>query len=90
METNIERRKKSGEERGKKNVKEEGKKKKKRKRKKEESQWRPVLKEERKVEKKGGKMVKSCGCRFLHVCLFTKMPLSYELWKQSYVNRIIV
>ena len=66
------------------------KKKKKRKRKKEESQWRPILKEERKVEKKGGKMVKSCGCRFLHVCLFTKMPLSYELWKQSYVNRVIV
>ena len=54
---------------------------KKKKRKKEESQWRPVPKEERKVEKKGGKMVKSCGCGSLQVCLFTKMSLSYELWK---------
>ena len=57
------------------------KKKKKRKRKKEESQWRPVLKEERKVEKKGKKMVKSWGCGSFHVCLFMKMPLSYELQK---------
>ena len=50
------------------------------------SQWRPVPKEERKVEKKGGKMVKSCGCGSLQVCLFTKMSLSYELWKLKIVK----
>ena len=41
-------------------------------------------------KKKSQKVVKSCGCGSLHVCLFTKMPLSYELWKQSYENRVIV
>ena len=38
-------------------------------------------------EKKKIKVVKSCGRYYLrvpHVCLITKMSLSYELWKQSY------
>ena len=37
--------------------------------------------------KKKVKVVKSCSWYYLrvpHVCLITKMPLSYELWKQSY------
>ena len=33
-----------------------------------------------------GKMVKSCGCGSLQVCLFTKMSLSYELWKLKIVK----
>ena len=44
----------------------------------------PTPTQEKKKKKKSQKVVKSCGCRSLHVCLFTKMPLSYELWKQSY------
>ena len=38
-------------------------------------------------KKKKLKVVKSYGwycLRIPHVCLITKMPLSYELWKQSY------
>ena len=38
-------------------------------------------------------MVKSCvmtDSGSLHIVLFTEMPLSYELWKQSYGNRVIV
>ena len=38
-------------------------------------------------KKKKIKVVKSCGRYYLrvpHVCLITKMSLSYELWKQSY------
>ena len=31
--------------------------------------------------RKGGKRVKMCSCGSLHVCLITKMPLSYKLWK---------
>ena len=37
--------------------------------------------------KKKVKVVKSCGWYCLqvpHMCLITKMSLSYELWKQSY------
>ena len=37
--------------------------------------------------KKKVKVVKSCSwycLRVPHVCLITKMSLSYELWKQSY------
>ena len=36
--------------------------------------------EERK-KKKEESNVKSYGCGSFHVCLITKMPLSYELWK---------
>ena len=73
-------------------VKEEGKKKKKKK--KEELKTKPSerirkkekkkKKEELKIEprrRKGVKRVKRCSCGSLHVCLITKMPLSYKLWK---------
>ena len=46
------------------------------KKRKKEKNGRPTS-EKKKEESK----VKSCGCGSLHVCLITKMPLSYELWK---------
>ena len=36
--------------------------------------------------KKKESKVKSYGCGSLHVCLITKMPLSYELWKLKTVK----
>ena len=33
------------------------------------------------IKKKKKSKVKRCGCGSLHICLITKMPLSYELWK---------
>ena len=56
---------------------------KKKKKKKKKKNWtaNPGKEKKRKEKKKSQKVVKSCGCRSLHVCLFTKMPLSYELWK---------
>ena len=40
-------------------------------------------------KKKASKVVKSCGwycLRVSHVCLITKMPLNYELWKLKTVK----
>ena len=57
-------------------------KKKKKKRKKKERTEQPTQKKKKKV-----KVVKSCDwycLRVPHVCLITKMSLSYKLWKQSY------
>ena len=41
--------------------------------------------EERNKKKKESK-VKSYSCGSLHVCLITKIPLSYELWKLKTVS----
>ena len=47
------------------------------KKKKEEGRIEDRTSEKKKKESK----VKRCSCGSLHVCLITKMPLSYELWK---------
>ena len=49
----------------------------KKKKKKEEGRIEDRTSEKKKKESK----VKRCSCGSLHVCLITKMPLSYELWK---------
>ena len=56
--------------------------KKKEKEKEEEEDW---TQEKKGIKKKESK-VKSYGCKSLHVCLITKMPLSYELWKLKTVK----
>ena len=56
----------------------------KKKKKKEKKKRREPNSQPRKKEKEKLNVVKSCGwfcLRVLHVCLITKMPLSYELWK---------
>ena len=42
--------------------------------------------EPRRRKKKNKSKVKKCGCGFLHMCLITKILLSYELWKLKTVK----
>ena len=53
----------------------------------EEKKKKKITEKPTQEKKKKIKVVKSCGRYYLrvpHVCLITKMSLSYELWKQSY------
>ena len=61
----------------------------KRRRKKKRKKRREPNSQPRKKEKEKSNVVKSCGwfcLRVLHVCLITKIPLSYELWKLKTVK----
>ena len=60
---------------------EEGKKKEKRKKKPSEDQT------SEKEEEKKSQMVKRCAKWVPHVCLITKIPLSYKLWKLKTAKR---
>ena len=57
----------------------------KKKKKKKEEEEEDRTQEKKGIKKKESK-VKRCGCGSLHVCLITKMPLTYELWKLKTVK----